>query len=498
MPHYPTYSSPNPSLHHIHPHHPLRRFLFYLLSALRSTPTSDSIESGTKKKRTKEERLRAATKGLNVHVVGLSIHHAAVEVREKLAVPEASWNEASAEIVAGGEIEEAAVLSTCNRFEVYYAASDPRKAMASLTKYLAKRSGLPVSTLRKNTFALSGDDCVDHLFRVSGGLDSLIVGEGQILSQVRQCHLHCIEEDGSGGKMISRLLNQAVAAGKRVRSETGISKGSVSISSAAAELSEMRSMQDLQLPFSEARLAVVGAGKMTRLLVTHLASRGLEKMAIVNRSLKRPQELAEQFPEVDFEISTSEDLFDVIGRSDIVYTAASSEDPILSKALMEANGLAGRKLMVCDIGVPRNVDPDAGEVDGVTAYNVDDLSAVVARNTAMRQKEMIEAKTLLAEEAEAFTSWRQSLSTIPTINKLQQQAEQFRTMEVKKASKKLDGLSDKELEAVERLSRGIVNKLLHGPMSHLRKTESSNKAQALRELKTMYSLEDENKKNGKK
>lgn len=297
--------------------------------------------------------------------------------------------------------------------------------------------------------------------------------------------------------MISRLLNQAVAAGKRVRSETGISKGSVSISSAAAELSEMRSMQDLQLPFSEARLAVVGAGKMTRLLVTHLASRGLEKMAIVNRSLKRPQELAEQFPEVDFEISTSEDLFDVIGRSDIVYTAASSEDPILSKALMEANGLAGRKLMVCDIGVPRNVDPDAGEVDGVTAYNVDDLSAVVARNTAMRQKEMIEAKTLLAEEAEAFTSWRQSLSTIPTINKLQQQAEQFRTMEVKKASKKLDGLSDKELEAVERLSRGIVNKLLHGPMTHLRKTESSNKAQALRELKTMYSLENENKKNGK-
>jgi len=174
-----------------------------------STPT-DSV---SKKKKTKEERLLAATKGLNVHVVGLSIHHAAVEVREKLAVPEASWNEASAEI-CGGDIEEAAVLSTCNRFEVYYAASDPRKAMASITKYLSKRSGLPVSTLRKNIFALSGDDAVWHLFRVSGGLDSLIVGEGQILSQVRQCHLHSIEDDGSGGKMISRLLNQAVAAGK--------------------------------------------------------------------------------------------------------------------------------------------------------------------------------------------------------------------------------------------------------------------------------------------
>ena len=438
-----------------------------------------------------EERLAAATKGLQVHVIGLSIHHAAVEVREKLAVPEASWNEASREICEceGGYIEEAAVLSTCNRFEVYYAAADARQAMASVTNYLSKRSGISVSTLRKNLFALSGDDAVWHLFRVSGGLDSLIVGEGQILSQVRQCHLHSIEEDGCGGKMIARLLNQAVAAGKRVRSETGISKGSVSISSAAAELSEMRSMQDLQLPFSEARLAVVGAGKMTRLLVTHLASRGLEKISIVNRSMKRPQELAEQFPDVDFEIMLEEDLFNVVGRSDIVYTAASCEEPVLSKAKMEENGLSGRKIMICDIGVPRNVHPDIDDVPGVTPYNVDDLSAVVARNTAMRQKEMIEAKTLLREEASEFSSWRASLSTIPTINKLQEQAEQYRTQEVRKASKKLNALSDAELEAVEWLSRGIVNKLLHGPMSHLRKTTANDKAAALNEIQSMYKLD---------
>jgi glutamyl-tRNA reductase len=164
---------------------------------------------------------------------------------------------------------------------------------------------------------------------------------------------------------------------------------------------------------------------------------------------------------------------------------------------MEANGLAGRKLMICDIGVPRNVDPDCNEVAGVTAYNVDDLTAVVAKNTAMRQKEIIQAKVLLQEEAELFSSWRQSLSTIPTINKLQRQAEEFRTMEVKKASKKLDGLSDKELEAVERLSRGIVNKLLHGPMSHLRKTEGGEKAQALKNLKEMYRIE-EGEENGKR
>ena len=307
--------------------------------------------------------MEAASRGLQVHVVGLSIHHADVEVREKLAIPEAEWNAASNEICASGDVSEAAVLSTCNRFEVYYAASDARSAMASVTKYLAERSKLPVSALRKNLFMLSGDDAVWHIMRVAGGLDSLVVGEGQILSQVRQCHLHSIEEDGCGGKVLSRLLNSAVAAGKRVRAETAISKGSVSISSAAVELSEMLSNQDLNLPFSEARLAVVGAGKMTRLLITHLASRGLEKITIVNRSLERPKELQEQFPDVDIEIKLMDDLWDVVGRSDIIYTATSSIDYVIDEQKLEDNGLAGgRPLMLVDISVPRNVNENCANV----------------------------------------------------------------------------------------------------------------------------------------
>lgn len=313
-----------------------------------------------------QERLEAASKGLQVHVVGLSIHHAQVEVREKLAVAEADWNNASNEICSTGEVAEAAVLSTCNRFEVYYAATDPREAMARVTNYLSQRANLPVSVLRKNLFMLSGDDAVWHVMRVAGGLDSLVVGEGQILSQVRQCHLHSIEEDGCGGKVLSRLLQSAVAAGKRVRSETAISKGSVSISSAAVELSEMLSLQDLQLPFSEARLAVIGAGKMTRLLITHLASRGLEKITIVNRSLKSPQELAEQFPDVDIEIKLMDDLWDVVAKSDIVYTATSAVDYIIDKTMLEENGLAGGKpLMLVDISVPRNVGEDCKEVSSI-------------------------------------------------------------------------------------------------------------------------------------
>ena len=404
--------------------------------------------------------------------------------------------------------------------------------MACVTNYLSKRSGIPVSSLRRNLFMLSGDDAVWHLMRVAGGLDSLIVGEGQILSQVRQCHLHSIEDDGCGGKVLSRLLNNAVAAGKRVRSETAISKGSVSISSAAVELSEMLCMDDLNLPFSEARLAVIGAGKMTRLLITHLASRGLERITIVNRSLGRPNELKEQFPDVDIEVKLMDDLCDVVGRSDIVYTATSATGYIIDEAMLEENGLAGgRPLMLVDIAVPRNVGEDCSnvslanfvasvfynerlsilksfhvcvfmlQVPNVAAYNVDDLKAVVAKNTAMRQREMIEAEDLLREEASAFIGWRESLSAIPTINQLQEKANTFREQELQKCTRKLSqsGLSDKELEAVERLSRGIVNKLLHGPMAHLRKNESVEGKQAsLNEISAMFRLDEEDRGRGRR
>jgi len=468
-----------------------------------ATLDGTAVNIGVRKKKTKQERLELASKGLQVHVIGLSIHHAQVEVREKLAIPEAEWNTQSNIICSTGQVEEAAILSTCNRFEIYFAASDAHEANVRVMEYLTERSGLPVSILRRNIFMLEGDDAVWHLMRVAGGLDSLVVGEGQILSQVRQCHLHSIEGDGCGGKVLSRLLNNAVAAGKRVRSETNISKGSVSISSAAVELSETMCMQDLNLPFSEARLAVIGAGTMTRLLITHLASRGLERIAIVNRSMGRPMELQEQFPDVDIEIVLGDGLWDVVRKSDIVYTATSSPNYVIDKGLLEENGLDnGRSLMLVDIAVPRNIGPDSVELPSVTPYNVDDLKAVVAKNTAMRQREMIEAESLLRAETTSFIGWRESLSAIPTINQLQERANMFRQEELKKCTRKLsqnDNFSERELEAVERLSRGIVNKMLHGPMSHLRRAESVEKKQAaLSELSSMFRLDDEESGRGRR
>lgn len=419
-----------------------------------------------------------------------------MKVREKLAIPESDWNTASSEICSNGRVAEAAVLSTCNRFEVYYAAPDARSAMAQITAYLAERSGLPVSTLRKNLFMLSGDDAVWHAMRVAGGLDSLVVGEGQILSQVRQCHLRSTEEDGSGGKVLSRLLSCAVTAGKKVRSETSISKGSVSISSAAVELSEMLSTSDLNLPFSEARLAVVGAGKMTRLLITHLASQGLQKITIINRSLGRAQELKDMFSDVDIEVKLMDDLWDVVSMSDIVYTATSSEDYVIDSHKLEENGLVGdRRLMLVDISVPRNVANDCKKHENIKAYNVDDLKAVVARNTASRQTEILEAEKLLREECAAYVGWQESLSAIPTINQLQERANAYREEELKRCTRKLSNanLSDKELEAIKHLSTGIVNKLLHGPMTHLRTAKSTEgRRTTLKDISAMFQLEEEN------
>ena len=215
--------------------------------------------------------------------------------------------------------------------------------------------------------------------------------------------------------------------------------------------------------------------------------------------MARPLELQEQFPDVDIEIKLVDDLWDVVKRSDIVYTATSSTEYVVTEQLLRDNVLdTGRPLMLLDIAVPRNVGSDSDNIEGVTAYNVDDLKAVVAKNTAMRQREMTDAE--IQGEASSFSGWRESLSAIPTINQLQERANMFRTEELKKCMRKLiqnDNFTDRELKAVERLSTGIVNKMLHRPMAHLRRTDSvEGKQAALKELSYMFRLEEEKVRRG--
>lgn len=473
-------------------------------------------------------------------VIGLSHHTAAVEVRERLAVKEAEWNNASRLLLAAcPSVQEAATLSTCNRFELHLVTADRNAAIADVLAFLLERSGLDEASLWDNLFMLSGEDAVWHLLRVSAGLDSLVVGEGQILSQVRArprrgrgahccgahplrrrawlsapqvkaCFVHATAPEGSAGKVLGRLLNVAVAAGKRVRSETSIARGAVSISSAAAELADLRSEEALGKPFSgarsrggraeagargapartraspppahlspsslplsaraEASIAIVGAGTMSRLLLTHLASKGMAKVRLLNRGSQRAQELAAQFPDVEVSCEPMEALADALCSCDAVFTSTGASHCIVTKQQLAAleGQRAGRRLMLVDISVPLNVEHACNALEGVAAYNVDDLKAVVAKNQASRRRSVLEAEALLASELAGFLGWQRTLDFVPVIGKMQANAEAIRAAELAKVSAKLAGLDDKQREAVERCTKSIINKILHSPMSYLR------------------------------
>jgi glutamyl-tRNA reductase len=439
--------------------------------------------------------------GLEVHVIGLSIHSTPIALREMLSTPEAQWNDVSKAIVDGsnGVVVEAAVISTCNRFEVYFSSPMPRHAIASVCSHLATLSTTPLATLRKHLFILSGADCIDHLYRVAGGLDSLIIGEGQILSQVRQAFLHAsnttmgdVVKDvaspnvaspnvaspnvtlqgtpGQGGRIVSRLLNTALASGKRVRAETSIAKGSVSVSSAAVELTDKFSVAQIALPLTEARVMVIGAGKMGRLLITHLLSKGVRSITVVVRDVVKGEGLVagllKGHADVSIDVRRSDELDDLLLSQDVVYTATSAESIVLSAANMRQ---VRQKVIVVDIAVPRNVCESVKDLPNIKAYNVDDLTNVVAVNTGLRQKEIMKAEDILKEDASEFRVWMKSLRAVKTINQLQEVAEEFRLKEIKKHGRKIKMMKEEEREVVERMSRGIVNKLLHGTMRHLKK-----------------------------
>jgi glutamyl-tRNA reductase len=424
-----------------------------------------------------------------VVVLGLSHHTAGVDVRERLAVPEDAWADAAGELVGCGSVREAAVMSTCNRFEVYLIAGNGFEAIASVVQALSEKSGIPPAELRRSLFMLTGDEAIWHLLRVAGGLDSLVIGEGQILSQVKRCYEIAGGKAGHAGKVLARLLNTAVTAGKRVRNETGISKGAVSISSAAVELADMRAVADLDIPLVDARVVILGAGKMSRLLVQHLASRGVADITVVNRTMPRAEELQKMFPDTPLKLLLADGMLAAVGRADIVFASTSAVDPVLTRENLAPVLQGGRRCMLVDISVPRNVAGDAGAVAGAVPYNVDDLKAVVAKNQARRRRLMLEAESLLCDERTTFNNWHHSLGCVPAISKLQQRAESIRADEMERVRGKLADLEPSEAKAVEQLSRGIINKMLHSPMVHLRGLEDmQERSQTLDAIEALFRL----------
>lgn len=412
-----------------------------------------------------------------------------MELREKLAVPEQEWPRAIEEMCNYPHIEEAAILSTCNRLEIYSVALSFNRGVREIEEWLSDSSGVPLEELRPYLFLLKDKDATRHLLQVSSGLDSLVMGEGQILAQVKQV-FKVGQECNGFGRQLSGLFKQAITCGKRVRSETSIASGAVSVSSAAAELAQ------LKLPTQDwetARVAIIGAGKMSRLLVKHLASKGCSKMTVVNRSAARVEELQNDFPDATIQMKLMPDLMEVVAESDVIFAASGSESILIHKNDVEGMAtppeVVGGVRRFVDISVPRNIDPAISELGNGKVYNVDDLKEVVEANKKQRAAAAAAAETLIFEEQDAFDAWRDSLETVPTIKRLRAKAEDIRQAELEKTLSKLgDNLTKKERRAVEDLSRGIVNKLLHGPMQALR-SDATDASSIGETLENMYALE---------
>ncbi len=421
---------------------------------------------------------------MNIVVVGLSHKTAPVEVREKLSIPEPQVESAIAQLCGYPHIEEVAILSTCNRLELYFVTSDTEQGVREVIQFLADHSKLPMHQLRPHLFILLHQDAVMHLMRVSAGLDSLVLGEGQILAQVKQAHKLGQQFNGVG-RLLNRLFKQAITAGKRVRTETSIGTGAVSISSAAVELAQMK----LQM-LESCRVTIVGAGKMSRLLVQHLISKGACKICVLNRSLGRAEELARQFQEVNIEVRPLDEMLMAVCESDLVFTSTSATEPILHRENLEPV-LTGRSVTLIDISVPRNIHSNVNDLALIQAYNVDDLKAVVAQNQESRRQMAMEAELLLDEEVDAFDVWWRSLDTVPVISSLRDKIETIRAQELEKALSRLGSeFADKHQEVIEALTRGIVNKILHDPMVQLRAQQDIEaRRKAMQSLQLLFNLD---------
>lgn len=422
---------------------------------------------------------------MNIAVIGLSHKTAPVHVREKLSIPTAQTAEAIAHLTSYPHIDEVSILSTCNRLEIHIVTESAENGVREVTQFLAEHSQLPLNELRRHLFILLHQDAVMHLMRVAAGLDSLVLGEGQILSQVKHAH-QLAQQHKSAGRILNRLLKQAITAGKRVRTETSIGTGAVSISSAAAELARVK------IPnLHSCRISILGAGKMARLLVQHLLSKDPCDITLLNRTLKRADELARQFNGANIRTGTMDSMLEVVKTSDVVFTCTSATEPILHRENLEAVLEPGQALMIFDISVPLNVHANVNELEQVNAFNVDDLKAVVAQNQASRRRMAMEAEALLEEEVESFMDWWRSLDTVNTISSLRSKVESIREQELEKALSRLGSeFAEKHQEVIEALTRGIVNKILHDPMVQLRaQRDIEARKRAMQTLDVLFNLE---------
>jgi glutamyl-tRNA reductase len=398
-------------------------------------------------------------------LIGLNHKTAPVEIREKFAVVCLDSSGPLATLAQLSGLKEAFYLSTCNRMEVLFTTPKLDKAISVVIGLLAEIYGQTGAALKPYLYTHIDQEAVKHLFRVACSLDSMVVGEPQILGQIKDAYRQATEAKASG-VILNRLMHKSFSVAKRVRTETRIGSSAVSISFAAVELAK-KIFQDLQ----GKKVLLIGAGEMAELAAEHLLSNGVERIVVANRTLERALALARRFSGTTV---AWEELDEELGLVDIITSSTGSPEPILTADQVKQRMRArrNRPLFFVDIAVPRDIDPAANRIDNVYLYNIDDLQGIVEMNRAERHKEAVRAEHIIAAEALKFDGWLRTLEVVPIIVSLREKAEQIREAEVRKTLSQMHSLTEEEAEVVRTLSQSMVNKLLHDPILFLKRAST--------------------------
>jgi glutamyl-tRNA reductase len=422
---------------------------------------------------------------MRVFIVGLNHKVADVDVREKLAFSGEKLDKGLLLFHELPEVQEAIILSTCNRVELYANVTDAEKASDSVKTFLSQFHDISRSALERSLYIYDDVTAVKHIFRVASSLDSMVVGEPQILGQLKDAFELALSKKTTG-ILLNKLMKKAISVAKRVRTETRIAENAVSISFAAVELAK-KIFTDL----SRKTCMLLGAGEMAELAARHLINNGIKDVLVANRTYDRACTLAKDFEgrPVKFDEFISE-----MARTDIVICSTGAPTYVLTKSQMQKvmKERKQKQVFLIDISVPRNIDPEINDLENVYLYNIDDLQGVVDSNMFERQKEAEKAERIIAEELDTFLKWQASLDSVPTIKALRDRAEEVKREEIEKLFHRLPSIGEKEREAIEYMATALMNKLMHPPTAAL-KESGDDKTSLVAVIRRLYGINDEEK-----
>jgi len=415
-------------------------------------------------------------------VLGLNHKTAPIEIRERLAFPEDRIETALHQVKSLTSLKENMILSTCNRVEIYAASRDIENAILDLKHFLSRYHALSLKEFEKNLYSFVGEEAVKHIFRVASSLDSMVVGEPQILGQIKSAYNIAVESKTSG-LILHRLLHRAFHVAKRVRTETKIGDRAVSVSFVAVELAK-KIFETLE----KKTVLLIGAGEMCELAARHLVSEGVEKVLVTNRTYERAVALAQEFKG---EAIPFDEIGQGLKKADIVISATDSPQYLIhhDQVTKVIKDRKNRPIFFIDIADPRNIEPSVGDIENVYLYNIDDLKKVADENIKDRGKEAQKAEAIVQEEVIKFVNWYHSLEVTPTIVALRKKFEEIGKKELEKTLSLHPNLSDKEKKSLEALTSAILNKILHTPSTLLK--QSNDEAMAdlyLDTLRTLFQL----------